>query len=158
MEVEEDTTFRLLIFHPVDGRSIKNLYRFLSCPFNPHSPTLPLPPSSLQLVEMVVDLCSGGSMDEGLLHAHHAHSQSSPPTHPDAHTCRVAARLPGEGRILNAHGVLEVGGLAHPPPAHLHHDLSRPRRLQPHFRGCIRNLRVNRQVCEREFAEVPPTN
>nr|XP_053630333.1 putative neural-cadherin 2 [Cherax quadricarinatus] len=98
-----------------------------------------------ELVEMIVDLCTGGGLDE-------------PPTFPsspahatptDAHTCRGAARLPRTARVLNASGPLQVGGLAHPLPAHYLND-GTPIFRPPHFQGCLRNLRVNGQVRERE--------
>ncbi|XP_042237551.1 putative neural-cadherin 2 isoform X1 [Homarus americanus] len=101
-----------------------------------------------QLVEMIVDLCTGGSLNEPpILPANPAHNHSASSILPDAHTCRGAARLPQGTRVLNAGGPLQVGGLAHPPSAHiLQGNPSSPR--PPHFHGCIRNLRVNSQLVD----------
>ncbi|KAG7163365.1 neural-cadherin 2-like 1, partial [Homarus americanus] len=57
-----------------------------------------------ELVEMIVDLCSGSSVDALPM-------QPSSPTHtilPDAHTCRGAARLPKAARVLNTDQPLQL--------------------------------------------------
>lgn len=91
---------------------------------------------------MIVDLCSGDSVD--LLPAAHT---GTPPTSlpPDAHICRGAARLPRGARVLNTGQPLQVGGLAHPLPDHVSERWPESRSLRS-FRGCVRNLRINREV------------
>ncbi|XP_045129226.1 putative neural-cadherin 2 isoform X2 [Portunus trituberculatus] len=97
-----------------------------------------------ELVEMIVDLCSGDSVD----HIPALHT-GTPPTSlpPDAHICRGAARLPGGARILNTGQPLQVGGLAHPLPDHVSERWPESRSL-PSFRGCLRNLRINRELVD----------
>ncbi|KAG7158558.1 Neural-cadherin-like 23, partial [Homarus americanus] len=100
-----------------------------------------------ELVEMIVDLCSGGSIDgPPTPPTRPAHNQSAPPIPPppippDAHTCRGAARLPRAARVLNTPQPLQVGGLAHPPPAHTVYGWPEPPTARP-LHGCVRNLRV----------------
>ena len=100
-------------------------------------------PSPFQLVEMIVDLCSGDSVD----HPPAAHT-GIPPTSlpPDAHICRGAARLPRGARVLNTGQPLQVGGLAHPLPDHVSERWNESHSLRS-FHGCVRNLRINREVC-----------
>ncbi|KAK8730316.1 hypothetical protein OTU49_008215, partial [Cherax quadricarinatus] len=96
-----------------------------------------------ELVEMIVDLCSGGSLDTQL-------TPPSSPNHtllPDAHTCRGAARLPRTARVLNTNQPLQVGGLAHPPPSHTSYGWPAPLHPLP-FKGCIRNLRINGELVD----------
>ncbi|XP_071516704.1 putative neural-cadherin 2 [Panulirus ornatus] len=92
-----------------------------------------------ELVEMIVDLCAGGSLEgPPTATADHDHT-----TLPDAHTCRGAARLPRPARVLNTGGPLQVGGMG----AWNHADnvvVPRP----PSLSGCIRNLRVNGQLVD----------
>ncbi|KAK4303743.1 hypothetical protein Pmani_024276 [Petrolisthes manimaculis] len=60
-----------------------------------------------ELVEMIVDMCSGGGGGTTPTHTDTFH------TPPDAHTCRGAARLSRGavgGRVLNTGGMLQVGG------------------------------------------------
>ncbi|XP_069195930.1 putative neural-cadherin 2 [Procambarus clarkii] len=96
-----------------------------------------------ELVEMIVDLCSGGSLDvPPTPPSIHAHTMP-----PDAHTCRGAVRLPKEARMLNTDQPLQVGGLAHPLPAHTLYGWPAPLRPVP-FRGCIRNLRMNGELVD----------
>ncbi|XP_069195696.1 putative neural-cadherin 2 [Procambarus clarkii] len=97
-----------------------------------------------ELVEMIVDLCTGNGPDDvpSPPPSTPAHNHSKTNTHPDAHTCRGAARLPRAARVLNTSGPLQVGGLSHPLPANT---------LQgsfPPFYGCLRNLRVNGQLVD----------
>ncbi|XP_071516873.1 putative neural-cadherin 2 isoform X2 [Panulirus ornatus] len=94
-----------------------------------------------ELVEMIVDLCTGGSID----------GPSTPPTTthvhatlPDASTCRVSANV---GRVLKMGGPLQVGGMATWSSARPSHE--RPASSSPpSLRGCIRNLRVNGQLMD----------
>ncbi|XP_069941535.1 putative neural-cadherin 2 isoform X3 [Cherax quadricarinatus] len=106
-----------------------------------------------ELVEMIVDLCSGGSID-GPLAAPKTSALNastvptpSPPIPPDAHTCRGAARLPSGAHMLNAAQPLQVGGLAHPAPAHGVYGWPEPLMARP-FHGCVRNLRVNGELVD----------
>ncbi|ROT65134.1 putative neural-cadherin, partial [Penaeus vannamei] len=101
-----------------------------------------------ELVEMIVDLCSGASIDgppakssKSALNDSETPT-SSPPIPPDAHTCRGAARLSRGALLLNAAQPLQVGGLAHPPPAHTVYGWPKPILARP-LRGCVRNLRIN---------------
>lgn len=107
-----------------------------------HTFTPPFPLSTSQLVEMIVDVCSGNSVD----HLPTANT-SIPPTTlpPDAHICRGAARLPKGARVLNTGQPLQVGGLAHPLPGHVARGWPESRSMRS-FRGCLRNLRINREV------------
>lgn len=104
-----------------------------------------------QLVEVIVDLCSGGSLDSQLVPlARSTHDESMPrppppPIPPDAHTCRGAARLPAYAHVLNIPQPLQVGGMAHPPPTHTLYGWSKPIKPRP-LKGCVRNLRVNGEV------------
>nr|XP_053637261.1 putative neural-cadherin 2 [Cherax quadricarinatus] len=94
-------------------------------------------------VELIVDLCSGGSIETPLTTAH---DHSTPPT------CRASSTLPGTARILNTGGPLQVGGQVHLNTSHL--------------QGCIRNLRVNGQLVDlgvgvlsrRSFPGCPASN
>ncbi|XP_050723500.1 putative neural-cadherin 2 isoform X2 [Eriocheir sinensis] len=100
-----------------------------------------------ELVEMIVDLCLGGRWDEPPPTPPPAATNStSTPVLPDAHACRGAVRLPRGARVLNAGGVLQVGGLVHPLPTLKGSKDAPPR--PPHFRGCIRNLRVNGKLVD----------
>lgn len=91
---------------------------------------------------MIVDLCLGGSWDESPMPSPAPHNRTSSPVLPDVHTCRGTARLPPNSRVLNTSRVLQVGGLVHPLPALTLEGKAAPSQ-PPHFRGCIRNLRVN---------------
>ncbi|KAG7160255.1 Neural-cadherin-like 14 [Homarus americanus] len=94
-----------------------------------------------QTVQLIVDLCTGGSLDEA------ATPPSSPAHNHSALPCKSAARLPQVAGILNTSGPLQIGGLAHPSLPHTLHDgPSSPR--PPPFRGCIKNLRVNGQLVD----------
>ncbi|KAG0710771.1 putative neural-cadherin 2 [Chionoecetes opilio] len=96
-----------------------------------------------QVVLLLVDLCSGGTMDPTPTpDVPHNHSTTAPPQPPEPHTCRARGRLPAGGQFLDVSGPLQVGGLAHPPPPHAEHGWPRPLVYQP-FSGCVRNLRVN---------------
>ncbi|KAG0724578.1 putative neural-cadherin 2 [Chionoecetes opilio] len=100
-----------------------------------------------ELVEMVVDLCSGGTMDTfpSAKVTEDPTSRPPPPVPPDAHTCRGAARLPSAARTLNHQRPLQVGGMAHPAPSHTTHRWPQP--VTPHpLKGCVRNLRVNGEL------------
>ncbi|XP_045584423.2 putative neural-cadherin 2 isoform X2 [Procambarus clarkii] len=106
-----------------------------------------------ELVEMIVDLCSGASIDgppttpkTSAVNAS-ATPASSPPIPPDAHTCRGAARLPGGAHLLNAAQPLQVGGLAHPAPPHAVYGWTQPLVARP-LSGCVRNLRINRELVD----------
>ncbi|XP_050723132.1 putative neural-cadherin 2 isoform X2 [Eriocheir sinensis] len=101
-----------------------------------------------ELVEMVVDLCLGGHWDEPPpTPSPAAHNTSSTPVLPETHACRAVTELPKGDRVLKTGGVLQVGGLVHYLP-----DLTQggatmqPR--PPHFRGCVRNLRVNGELVD----------
>ncbi|KAG7159878.1 Neural-cadherin-like 16 [Homarus americanus] len=87
---------------------------------------------------MIVDLCSGGNID-GPPTTTHDHHPTQPIPPPDAHTCHASTRLPGAAHVLNTGGPLQVGGVSHRLPAHA---------PPPHFKGCIRNLRVNREILD----------
>ncbi|XP_042227979.1 putative neural-cadherin 2 isoform X2 [Homarus americanus] len=106
-----------------------------------------------ELVEMIVDLCSGGSIDgpptASKYTAHNASATPtpSPPIPPDAHTCRGAARLPHGAHLLNAPQPLQVGGLAHPAPAHGMYGWPEPL-LASSLHGCVRNLRINGELVD----------
>ncbi|XP_069186499.1 putative neural-cadherin 2 [Procambarus clarkii] len=97
-----------------------------------------------ELVEMIVDLCTGNGPDDvpPPPPSTPAHNHSKTHTHPDAHTCRGAARLPRAARVLNTSGPLQVGGLSHPLPANTLQESFPP------FYGCLRNLRVNGQLVD----------
>lgn len=96
-------------------------------------------------MEMIVDLCLGSSWDDPPTFASAVQNRTSVPVVPDAHACRGAARLPRNTRVLNTSGVLQVGGLVYPLPALKTEEKSTPRH-PPHFRGCLRNLRINGKV------------
>ncbi|KAG0723202.1 putative neural-cadherin 2 [Chionoecetes opilio] len=100
-----------------------------------------------ELVEMVVDLCSGGTMDTfpSAKVTEDPTSRPPPPVPPDAHTCRGAARLPSTARTLNHQRPLQVGGMAHPAPSHTTHRWPQPVTSHP-LKGCVRNLRVNGEL------------
>ncbi|XP_063876229.1 putative neural-cadherin 2 [Scylla paramamosain] len=98
-----------------------------------------------ELVEMVVDLCVGGSWNEPLTSFPAVHNTSTPVL-PDVHACRGTATLPRKARVLNTGGMLQVGGLAHPLPALLVGRDEAP--IPLHFRGCIKNLRVNGELVD----------
>ncbi|XP_042883447.1 putative neural-cadherin 2 isoform X2 [Penaeus japonicus] len=106
-----------------------------------------------ELVEMIVDLCSGASIDGPPAHSSKSALNdseiptSSPPIPPDAHTCRGAARLSRGALLLNAAQPLQVGGLAHPPPAHTVYGWPKPILARP-LRGCVRNLRINGELID----------
>ncbi|XP_045130155.1 putative neural-cadherin 2 isoform X1 [Portunus trituberculatus] len=98
-----------------------------------------------EVVEMIVDLCLGSSWDESPVPSlGPALNQSSAPLRPDTHTCRSVTKLPGSARVLNTSGVLQVGGLV--PTKVVSDDAKLPR--PPHFRGCIRNIRVNGKLID----------
>ncbi|XP_063872461.1 putative neural-cadherin 2 [Scylla paramamosain] len=99
-----------------------------------------------ELVEMVVDLCSGGSIHGASMKVtDDPTTRPPPPVPPDAHTCRGAARLPPTARTLNYQRPLQVGGMAHPAPSHDTYGWPEPIRAYP-LKGCVRNLRVNGEV------------
>ncbi|XP_071534605.1 putative neural-cadherin 2 isoform X2 [Panulirus ornatus] len=107
-----------------------------------------------ELVEMIVDLCSGGSIDGPPASPPKFSSLNtsttpspSPPVPPDAHTCRGAARLPRGAHLLNVPHPLQVGGLAHPAPAHKAYGWPEPLLAWP-LDGCIRNLRINGELID----------
>ncbi|XP_047489161.1 putative neural-cadherin 2 [Penaeus chinensis] len=106
-----------------------------------------------ELVEMIVDLCSGASIDGPPTQSSKSALNdsgiptSSPPIPPDAHTCRGAARLSRGALLLNAAQPLQVGGLAHPPPAHTVYGWPKPILGRP-LRGCVRNLRINGELID----------
>ncbi|KAG0722458.1 Neural-cadherin [Chionoecetes opilio] len=99
-----------------------------------------------QVVEMIVDLCLGGSWDEAPPTSEPPHNHTSPSLLPGGHACRGTATLPQDARVLSTKGVLQVGGIAHPHHVTMdgNETLSRP----PHFHGCIRNLRVNGELVD----------
>ncbi|KAK3879098.1 hypothetical protein Pcinc_016307 [Petrolisthes cinctipes] len=94
-----------------------------------------------ELVEIVVDLCSGVSVDT---EPHH-HEYDTTASLPDAHTCRGAARLPGVAHVLNTAMPLQLGGLAILPYSDTLHTHPTPSTLTS-FQGCIRNFRINGQL------------
>ncbi|XP_071515917.1 putative neural-cadherin 2 isoform X1 [Panulirus ornatus] len=96
-----------------------------------------------ELVEMVVDLCTGGSLDVPPISL--AHNHSAPPIPRDI--CRVATRVPRASGVLQMGGPLQVGGLAAPPSAHALRGRA-PLPHPPHLRGCLRNIRVNGQLLD----------
>ncbi|XP_050738814.1 putative neural-cadherin 2 isoform X2 [Eriocheir sinensis] len=97
-----------------------------------------------ELVEMIIDMCSGDSVD----HPPAAHTNTLPTTlPPDAHICRGAARLPLGASVLNTGQPLQVGGLAHPLPDHVSKGWPDSSSLRS-FRGCVRNLRINRELVD----------
>lgn len=104
-------------------------------------------PGTRQLVEMVVDLCSGGGVDGPSTHVKDDSTTTMPPPFvpPDAHTCRSADRLPASARSLNYLRPLQVGGLAHPAPVHDTYGWPEPIKARQ-LKGCVRNLRVNGEV------------
>ncbi|XP_068212164.1 putative neural-cadherin 2 isoform X4 [Palaemon carinicauda] len=104
-----------------------------------------------ELVEMIVDLCSGGSIDgpppRPSSNASSATPSLSPPIPPDAHTCRGAARLPRGANLLNTAQPLQLGGLAHPPPSQAAHGWPTAVSGLP-LNGCLRNLRINGELVD----------
>ncbi|MPC29128.1 Neural-cadherin [Portunus trituberculatus] len=98
-----------------------------------------------ELLEMIVDLCMGDSWDEPLTSSP-AVSNTSTLVIPDVHACRGTAVLPRNARVLNTGGMLQVGGLAHPLPTLLMARDEAP--IPLHFRGCIKNLRVNGELVD----------
>ncbi|KAK3863954.1 hypothetical protein Pcinc_030318, partial [Petrolisthes cinctipes] len=70
-------------------------------------------------------------------------------THPGtAHTHPGAAHThPEAAHILNSGRPLQLGGVAHPVLVDAPHGPSTPLKLVP-FTGCVRNLRVNREVLD----------
>ena len=94
---------------------------------------------------MIVDLCMGDSWDDPMKSSP-AVNNTPTPILPDVHTCRGTATLPRNARVLNTGGMLQVGGLAHPLPALLVGRDEAP--IPLHFRGCIKNLRVNGEVSQ----------
>nr|XP_045618159.1 putative neural-cadherin 2 [Procambarus clarkii] len=102
----------------------------------------------VELVEMIVDLCTGGGLDEPPTPpTSPAHNHSAPHTQPDARACRGTAKLPGVAHAFNTGGPLQLGGLAQPLPTHTANGNPPPIR-PPHLRGCIRNLRLNGQLVD----------
>uniref|UniRef100_A0A0P4VXB9 EGF-like domain-containing protein n=2 Tax=Scylla olivacea TaxID=85551 RepID=A0A0P4VXB9_SCYOL len=100
------------------------------------------------MVLLLVDLCSGGSLDTSATpDVPHNHSTPAPHPQPEPHTCRAEGRVPSGGRFLDAPGPLQVGGLAHPPPPHAEYGWPRPLADHP-FTGCLRNLRVNGELVD----------
>nr|XP_053635865.1 putative neural-cadherin 2 isoform X3 [Cherax quadricarinatus] len=106
-----------------------------------------------ELVELIVDLCAGGTLDLPPIpstrpaHNHSDAPTPSPPIPPDPHTCRGSARLPAGAHLLNTPHPLQVGGLAHPPPSHTAYGWPSPLLPRP-FLGCIRNLRINGELID----------
>lgn len=111
-------------------------------------PQLLVPP---QQVEVIVDLCSGGSLEgqtaspRKASHDTNATTAALLPSPPDYYSCRVAATLPEGARLLNVGQPLQVGGVAYPPPDHVLQGWPEPL-LAPPLLGCVRNLRVNGEV------------
>lgn len=62
--------------------------------------------------------------------------------------CHVGATLVVGVGGLKVMAPLQVGGMAHAPPRHLDHGWPAPITTNA-FHGCIRNLRVNREVRDR---------
>ncbi|KAK7072335.1 hypothetical protein SK128_007151 [Halocaridina rubra] len=101
-----------------------------------------------ELVEMIVDLCSGGSIDgPHTKHDMNLTSASVSAVPPDAHTCRGAARLPKGAQVLNVPHPLQLGGISHLPPDHSVYGWPSPIIDQP-FRGCLRNIRINGEIVD----------
>ncbi|KAK7071119.1 hypothetical protein SK128_019333 [Halocaridina rubra] len=97
-----------------------------------------------EFVEMIVDLCSGSSIDGPPPTQSLNNSTTSPPS-PDEHTCRVSSKLPPGARLLNTAQPLQLGGLSQPPSpdnSWTSQFVGRP------FKGCIRNLRINRELID----------
>ena len=88
-----------------------------------------------QNVEMVIDMCSGGSLDRD--------SMSAGP--PDSHSCRTSTHLPESKSQVKLSAPLQLGGIAHPPPDHVTHGWSTPI-SSTSFKGCVANVRVNGEV------------
>ncbi|XP_063876237.1 putative neural-cadherin 2 isoform X2 [Scylla paramamosain] len=100
-----------------------------------------------ELVEMIVDLCLGSHWDKLPAPSPTAHNHSSTTVFPDVHMCRSTAKLPQNDHILNTSGVLQLGGLVHPlSPIIVGRDPVLPH--PPHFRGCIKNLRINGKLID----------
>ena len=99
---------------------------------------------------MIVDLCTGDSIDNVL-------SARYPP---DAHTCRVAAMLPGSSNSshhLSLDSPLQVGGLANSPPDHILHGWPIPILARP-LEGCVGNIRINGEVSFNTFLTICSTS
>ena len=94
-----------------------------------------------QLVEMVVDLCSGGSSKS----SDEISESEFFTTIPEHHQCRISANLPSGGIFLNTPTPLQVGGLAHPTPNSKRYGWPVNIEGVP-LLGCIRNIRVNSEV------------
>lgn len=92
---------------------------------------------------MIVDLCSGGSVDI-IDHPPPPSTTFVPsPNPPDALQCRIAAPLPKDGQTFNFGGPLQVGGIFMEA---LDSKMAKETESLPSFRGCIRNFRINGQV------------
>ena len=115
------------------------------------SPSLLILP---QQVQVIVDLCSGGNLEDQLAIRRRSSALDTNFTTPtflpsplDAHSCRGSVKLPQGARLLNVGQPLQVGGMAHPVPAHTLYGWLEPLLALP-FHGCVRNLRVNGQVSD----------
>ncbi|XP_045130452.1 putative neural-cadherin 2 isoform X1 [Portunus trituberculatus] len=97
-------------------------------------------------VEMILDLCSGESWGETPTSSHAAKNRTLTPVLPETYVCRVAATLPRSDHILNTSRVLQLGGLVQPMTTLTVKEMSPVK--SPHFRGCIRNLRVNSELVD----------
>ncbi|XP_050686791.1 putative neural-cadherin 2 isoform X2 [Eriocheir sinensis] len=104
-------------------------------------------------VEVIVDLCSGGNLDDQQTSPKKTSHDTNVTTAallagpPDFYNCRVTATLPEGARLLNVGQPLQVAGVAYPTPDHIVHGWPEPL-LAPPLIGCVRNLRVNGQLMD----------
>ncbi|MPC15765.1 hypothetical protein E2C01_008568 [Portunus trituberculatus] len=103
-------------------------------------------------VQVIVDLCGGGSLEDqpatprkSSVHDANFTTSTFSPSPNDANICRGSAKLPRGARLLNVGQPLQIGGLAHPVPAHALYGWPEPLLALP-LHGCVRNLRINGQV------------
>ena len=101
---------------------------------------------------MIVDLCGGGSLEDqpsttkkNSVHDANFTTSTFSSSSTDAYSCRGSAKLPRGASLLNVGQPLQVGGMAHPAPAHALYGWPEPLLPLP-LHGCVRNLRINGQV------------
>lgn len=95
---------------------------------------------------MVVDLCLGGHWEERLpMPSSVPQNSSAMPAFPETHACKSTMRLSRGVHALKTGGVLQVGGLVHPVLSHRQSRTTKVPHFR-HFRGCLRNLRINGEV------------
>ncbi|XP_045113360.1 putative neural-cadherin 2 isoform X2 [Portunus trituberculatus] len=105
-------------------------------------------------VQVIVDLCGGGSLEDqpatprkSSVHDANFTTSTFSPSPNDANICRGSAKLPRGARLLNVGQPLQIGGLAHPVPAHALYGWPEPLLALP-LHGCVRNLRINGQIMD----------